>query len=332
MKLSILGYGAWGLTQAWLYSKNFKKIMVWGRNATKTEALEKSRKSSYPYEISFPDNIIFTSNLEEAISESDMIIMCIASCAIEELVNKLLQFDLKNKIFINTSKGLDKKTFKTISQLVEKKLNEKEAKFATISGPTLACEILQGNPTCACVACVEKELSIEIQKQFNVNSKFRLYTTDDVLGVELGSSFKNVIAIASGFSYQMKLGENAKGALITRGIREIVRLSTKMGARSETIFGLSGLGDLIATSSSLSSRNFKVGVDLANGLKINEILLNLSQVAEGVWTSFAMCKLGEKFDVETPIAKAIYEAIYTDIKPFEILEKLMNRKLKCENN
>ena len=161
-------------------------------------------------------------------------------------------------------------------------------------------------------------------------SKFRLYTNDDVVGLEFGGSLKNVIAIASGFADAMKLGDNCRGALLTRGMAEITRVSVALGAKPSTLYGLSGMGDLIATCSSPMSRNFTVGSMLGRGKKIDDILRELGSVAEGVKTSKAVCELAKKLGIEVPISSAIYEAVYTDITPQELLEKLMNRKLRKE--
>ena len=163
-----------------------------------------------------------------------------------------------------------------------------------------------------------------------VPSKFRLYTNDDAIGVELGGSLKNVIAIASGFANAMNLGDNCRGTLLTRGMAEITRVAVALGAKPSTLYGLSGMGDLIATCSSPMSRNFTVGSMLGQGKKIDDILNELGSVAEGVKTSKAVCELAKKMNIEVPISEAIYEAVYTDITPVELLNKLMNRKLKEE--
>ena len=182
----------------------------------------------------------------------------------------------------------------------------------------------------ACVASENIEIALKVQKALSVKNKFRLYTNDDVIGVELGGSLKNVIAIASGFAKTMGLGDNCTGSLLTRGMAEIVRVSIQLGANPSTLYGLSGMGDLIATCSSPMSRNYTVGSMLAKGKKIDDILSELGSVAEGVKTSKAICELAKKLGIEVPVSEAIYEAVYTDITPRALLEKLMNRKLKEE--
>ena len=200
-----------------------------------------------------------------------------------------------------------------------------DANIAILSGPTLAKEVLAGCPTAASVACENMEIAKYVQEKLTVPSKFRLYTNDDVIGVELGGSLKNVIAIASGFAGALNLGDNCKGALLTRGMAEIVRISVALGAKPSTLYGLSGMGDLIATCSSPLSRNYTVGSMIGKGKKINDILSELGSVAEG-----AVCELAKKLNLEVPVSAAIYEAVYTEITPQEVLDKLMNRKLKQE--
>jgi len=207
-----------------------------------------------------------------------------------------------------------------------------EQNIVILSGPTLAKEVLMGKPTAASVACEDEQIAKHVQQLLNVPNRFRLYTNTDVIGVELGGSLKNVIAIASGFAHSMDLGDNCMGTLLTRGMAEIVRVSVKLGAKPSTLYGLSGMGDLIATCSSPMSRNYTVGSMLGKGKKINDILSELGSVAEGVKTSKAVCDLAKKLGEEVPVSSAIYEAVYTDITPQEVLSKLMNRKLKKEES
>lgn len=225
-------------------------------------------------------------------------------------------------------KGIELPSLMRMSEVIKDVLPDQ--KLAILSGPTLAKEVLAGMPTAASVACEDIEVAEYVQKACNVPNKFRLYTNNDVIGVELGGSLKNVIAIASGFAHTMGLGDNCAGALLTRGMAEIVRVSINLGANPSTLYGLSGMGDLIATCSSPMSRNYTVGSMLAKGKKIDDILKELGSVAEGVKTSKAICELAKKLDIEVPVSSAIYEAVYTDITPQALLEKLMNRKLKEE--
>ena len=330
MKLTVLGPGCWGLTLAWLLTDNFEKVCVWGRESDISEELRTKKYTAKPLEIQLKDKVEITSDLKAAIEDADIILLVVATSGIRAVCKQLAQIGLKeNQILVNTSKGLELPSLMRMSEVMKEELPN--ANLAILSGPTLAKEVLMGCPTAASVACDNKpEIAKYLQEKLTVPSKFRLYTNDDVIGIELGGSLKNVIAIASGFADAMKLGDNCRDALLTRGMAEVTRVSVALGAKPSTLYGLSGMGDLIATCSSPMSRNFTVGSMLGKGKKIDGISNELGSVAEGVKTSKAVCELAKKLDIEVPISEAIYEAVYTDITPQELLDKLMNRKLKGE--
>ena len=329
MKLTILGAGCWGATLAWLLTDNFEQICLWSREQDLQEDLVKNKHCSKPLEIQLQDRVEVTSDMKSAISGADIILSVVATAGTRSVCEQLKQAGIKSKqILVNASKGIELPSLMTMSDVIKDVLPEQ--KLAILSGPTLAKEVLMGCPTAACVASDNIEVAEFVQKHLNVKNKFRLYTNSDVIGVELGGSLKNVIAIAAGFAAQMNLGDNANGALLTRGMAEIVRISVRLGANPSTLYGLSGMGDLIATCSSPLSRNHTVGAMLAKGKKIDDILNELGSVAEGVQTSKALCELAKKLNVEVPLSEAIYEALYTDITPIEVMQKLMNRKLKEE--
>lgn len=329
MKLTVLGAGCWGLTLAWLLTDNFEKVTVWGRHVDLSEELLTKKSVSKPLEIKLKDKVEVTSDLEAAVKDAEVILLVVATSGIREVSKNLAKIGLsENQILVNTSKGLELPSLMRMSEVIKQEIPN--VNLAILSGPTLAKEVLMGCPTAASVACGNMDTARFIQEKLTVPSKFRLYTNDDVIGVELGGSLKNVIAIASGFAGALNLGDNCKGTLLTRGMAEIVRISVALGAKPATLYGLSGMGDLIATCSSPLSRNYTVGSMIGKGKKIDDILKELGSVAEGVKTSKAVCKLAKKLNIEVPISSAIYEAVYTDITPQEILEKLMNRKLKQE--
>lgn len=330
MKLTVLGPGCWGLTLAWLLTNNFDEVCVWGRAADISAELRQYKRTEKPLTVQLDNKVEITDNLTEAISGADIILLVVATSGIRPVCEQLKKAGLKdNQILVNLSKGLELPSLKRMSEVIKEVLPT--SKLAILSGPTLAKEILNGCPTAASVASDDMETAEFVQKHLNVPSKFRLYTNSDVVGVELGGSLKNVIAIASGFADAMKLGDNCRGSLLTRGMAEIVRVSVALGASPSTLYGLSGMGDLIATCSSPFSRNFTVGSMLGHGKKIDDILKELGSVAEGVKTSKALCELAQKLGIEVPVSSAIYEAVYTDITPKEVLDKLMNRKLKQED-
>lgn len=329
MKLTVLGAGCWGLTLAWLLTENFEKVTVWGRHVDLSEELLTKKSVTKPLQIQLKDKVEITSDLEAAVKDADIILLVVATSGIREVSKNLAKIGLCSKqILVNTSKGLELPSLMRMSEVIKEELPD--VNLAVLSGPTLAKEVLAGCPTAASVACENMDIARYIQEKLTVPSKFRLYTNDDMIGVELGGSLKNVIAIASGFAGALELGDNCKGALLTRGMAEIVRISTALGAKPSTLYGLSGMGDLIATCSSPLSRNYTVGSMIGKGKKIDDILKELGSVAEGVKTSKAVCGLAKKLNLEAPISTAIYEAVYTDIAPAEVLEKLMNRKLKQE--
>lgn len=329
MKLTVLGAGCWGLTLTWLLTNNFEKVTVWGRDVDISDELRTKKSVKKPIEIQLQDKVEVTSDLEKAVLDADIILLVVATSGIREVCKNLAKIGLKkHQILVNTSKGLELPSLMRMSEVMKEELPY--ANIAILSGPTLAKEVLAGCPTAASVACENMEIAQYVQEKLTVPSKFRLYTNDDVIGVELGGSLKNVIAIASGFAGALNLGDNCKGALLTRGMAEIVRISVALGAKPATLYGLSGMGDLIATCSSPLSRNYTVGSMIGKGKKINDILSELGSVAEGVKTSKAVCELAKKLNLEVPVSAAIYEAVYTEITPQEVLDKLMNRKLKQE--
>lgn len=329
MKLTVLGAGCWGLTLAWLLTNNFDEITVWGRVQDLSEDLLNNKHASKPLEVQLDAKIEITSDLANAIKNADIILSVIATSGTRDVCEHLKSAGIKDEqILVNASKGIELPSLMRMSEVIKDVLPNQ--RLVVLSGPTLAKEVLQGKPTAACVACEDIETAQFVQKACNVPNKFRLYTNTDVIGVELGGSLKNVIAIASGFAHTMGLGDNCSGTLLTRGMAEIVRVSIQLGANPSTLYGLSGMGDLIATCSSPMSRNYTVGSMLAKGKKINDILAELGSVAEGVKTSKAICELAQKLGIEVPVSNAIYEAVYTDITPEELLSKLMNRKLKEE--
>ena len=329
MKLTVLGPGCWGLTLAWLLNDNFDEVCVWGRTSDISDELRQYKRTTKPLPVQLDEKVVVTDDLKQAIDGAEIILLVVATSGIRPVCKQLKEAGLKDEqILVNLSKGLELPSLKRMSEVIKDELPT--SKLVILSGPTLAKEILNGCPTAASVASDDMQAAEYVQKYCNVPSKFRLYTNSDVIGVELGGSLKNVIAIASGFADAMKLGDNCRGSLLTRGMAEIVRVSVALGASPSTLYGLSGMGDLIATCSSPFSRNFTVGSMLGKGKKIDDILAELGSVAEGVKTSKALCELADKLGLEVPVSSAIYEAVYTDITPDEVLNKLMNRKLKQE--
>ncbi len=330
MKLTVLGPGCWGLTIAKLLNNNFEDICVWGRSSDITPMLKEEKRIEKPLKIELDKKVVITDDLSLALKDAQVILLVVATSGIRPVCEQIKKVGLKNnQILVNLSKGLELPSLKRMSEVILEILPD--INFAVLSGPTLAREILEGKPTLASVASNDINVSKKVQELLSVPSLFRLYANSDMIGVELGGSLKNVIAIASGFASSIGLGDNLRGSLLTRGMAEMVRVGVALGASAQTLYGLSGMGDLIATASSPYSRNYTVGSMIAKGKKIDDILKELGSVAEGVKTSKALVELGKKLNIDLPVSNAIYEAVYTDITPKEILDKLMNRKLKIEN-
>lgn len=331
MKLAVLGAGSWGLVLASILENNFDDIYVWGRKEDFTPEFLETKKKTYPIEVQLPQKTVLTQNMEEAIKDAEIILMVVSTSGTRPVCELMKAAGVKSsQIIVNASKGIELPSLKTLSTVIEDVLPNNP--IAVLSGPTLAVEVLKGLPTAASIACKNLEIAEFLQKYFNVPDRFRIYTNTDVIGVELGGSLKNVVAIASGFVDAKNFGCNSRGAILTRGFAEIVRIGIALGANPSTLYGLSGMGDLIATCSSPLSRNYQVGYRLGQGKKINDILNELGAIAEGVKTSQALCQLAEKLGMEAPLSKMIYLALYTDITHEELLSALMNRKFKSEES
>lgn len=331
MKLTVLGLGCWGLVLTKLLTPRFDEVWGWSREQDLSGDLLENKRVKTPFYVELDKKVNITHNMKEAVKGADIILLVVSTSAIRTVCEQLKEAGIKDsQILVNTSKGLELPSLKRMSEVIKEVLPSQ--KFAVLSGPTLAREVLEGQPTAACVASDDIETAKFVQKHLNVEGRFRLYTNDDVAGVEFGGSLKNVIAIAAGFLSELNMGDNAKGAILTRGMAEIVRVGTALGANPSTFWGLSGMGDLIATCSSPLSRNHTVGRMLARGKKIDDILSELGSVAEGVKTSKAICELSEKLNIDTPISHAIYEAVYSKENSKEIFMNLMSRQLKAEEN
>lgn len=331
MKLAVLGAGSWGLTLTWLLTNNFDEISLWDRNSNIAESINQNREITIPVKVTLDKKVKATSDIKEAIKDAQIVLLVVSTSGVREVCKKLRDNGIdSNQIVVNTSKGLELPSLLRMSEIINQELPHNEA--VVLSGPTLAKEVLNGLPTAAVAAHSNIKTADFVQSKLNVSGKFRIYTNTDVIGVELGGSLKNVIAIAAGFVNAMKLGDNAKGAVLTRGLAEIVRVSVELGANPSTLYGLSGIGDLIATCSSPLSRNYQVGYQLGQGKKLNDILETLGVVAEGVKTSKAIYELSKKLNIEVPVSEIIYKAVYTDIPPKEVIESLMNRQLKSEDS
>ncbi|MCA9799636.1 MAG: NAD(P)-dependent glycerol-3-phosphate dehydrogenase [Cyanobacteria bacterium HKST-UBA04] len=335
LTIGILGAGSWGLTLAWLLSmpvgtgSRQPNLWLWDRNPEKLAALAANRHVQFPLTLTLPDSVELVENLADNLANTDVLILAVTAKGTRPVCNRLFEAGLPAKtIVVNASKGLDGESLKRLSQVIGDTLPHNAN--AVLSGPTLAREILNGLPTAASIACADLDITEYLQGCLSRSQCFRLYANPDVIGVELGGALKNIFAIASGYIAEKKLGDNAKAALLTRGLHEMTHVATRLGAQDMTLYGLSGLGDLLATSNSPLSRNYQLGQRLAKGQLLEDILDDMKVVVEGVQTTHTVCQLGEKLDLDLPITHEIQKALTGKASETDIIQSLMTRRLRSE--
>lgn len=328
-KITILGAGSWGATLSWLLAANGRSVTLWSSSAEKASRLARERKVDSPLTISLPDSLAVTADLDEACAGADIVIIATTSQAMRDVAARLqdVACTAARPIFLSVAKGLELGTLKRMSEVLLEFLPGQAV--AALSGPNLAGEILAGLPTASVVAAVDRPTAAALQSVLTVPG-FRIYINDDLAGVELGGTLKNIIAIAAGASDGLMLGANAKAALITRGLAEMTRLATAMGADRRTLFGLAGMGDLIATCTSPLSRNYRLGLTMAQGKNRQEALASLNACAEGVTTVAAVCELSQRLGIELPIADQVNAVVSGKTTPKQAIMSLMARPLSSE--
>lgn len=330
MQISILGAGGWGTSIAILLHSNGHRVTLWEYDRHYTKVLARTRKNKlYLPNIKIPRNIRITHSLTEASIGQDMLVIAIPTQYIRGVITKLKKNDFLDTIFVSVSKGIENKTLLTVSQIIRSILRIPEKNIGVLSGPSHAEEVCNFMPTAVVAASANEETAKQIQNAFN-NSFFRVYSSTDILGVELGAALKNVIAIGAGIMDGARLGDNTKAALITRGITEISRIGVSLGARMETFFGLSGIGDLIVTCMSKHSRNRYVGEQIGKGRKLKNILKGMDMIAEGVETCRSAHQLIKKHDISAPIIEAGYQILFEEKDPVKTTYALMTRDVKPE--
>ena len=302
---------------------------MWHRNSETVASMTDNRIHYLLPSIEFQTTVEFTSDMEEAITNAQTVIIAIPSQSIRKLLQDNKSLFSGNQTIINISKGLENGSLMTVSELIRDVLGDNITKIVTLSGPSHAEEVIEDQPTILVSASSNHEAAEEVQLLF-ASENLRIYQSHDIKGVELGGSIKNVIAIAAGICDGIGFGDNSKAALLTRGIAEISRLGSAMGAELKTFNGLSGIGDLIVTCLSKHSRNRLVGQAIGEGKPLNEILSDMTMVAEGVMTSKSVHSLMKKYDVTMPISEAVYQILFNHRDPKESVNDLMARELKME--
>lgn len=326
-KINVIGSGGWGTAVAIMLANNGHDILLWSYMKQESEDLKKYKENK-PFlpGVAIPDSVKFTSDIAEC-GCADMIITAVPSHAMRQTASKLSPYVKEGQLILNISKGLEENTLATMSQVLKEEIPQGE--IAVMSGPSHAEEVSRGIPTTNVVAASSESVANKIQ-DIIMNPLFRIYTNLDMLGVELGGSLKNVIALCAGILDGLNMGDNTKAALITRGIVEISRLGVAMGAKPETFNGLSGIGDLIVTCTSMHSRNRRAGILIGQGKSCEEATSEVKMVVEGVKTCRAAKQLADKVGVEMPIVNEAYKVLFEGMPVKEAIPNLMSRDKKHE--
>ena len=330
--IAIIGAGSWGTALSIAFGSAGKPVRLWARRPELAAAMAASRRNpEYLSSFDLPASVTPTADLPYAISGADIVVLAVPSNGVRAICERLSPLLSSEQGVISAAKGLEHETGHRMSQVIAECLGEeRRGCIAVLSGPNLAPEVAAGAATVTVVASGSGELASGAQAMLST-PRFRVYTTPDVLGVELGGVLKNIIAIGAGVSDGLGFGENTKAALMTRGLAEMTRLGVALGARPETFRGLSGMGDLIATCAGRKSRNHDVGYELAQGRMLSEILADMApQIAEGVDTTRAALRLSSSVGVEMPIAAAVHQVLFQATPPLEAVRSLMTRTWRDE--
>ena len=327
-KIGMIGAGSWGTALTWLLTNNGHQVTVWSALADEITMLqEKHEQTSKLPGVILDDSVVFTTDLKAAVEGMDLLVLAVPSPFTRSTAHQLKVVAAQGQIIVNVAKGVEENTLMTLSQIIEEEVPQ--AEVAVLSGPSHAEEVGKGIPTTIVVGSKKKEIAEKIQSIF-MNPVFRVYTSPDVLGIELGAALKNVVALAAGVADGLGYGDNTKAALITRGITEIARLGTAMGGRRETFFGLSGIGDLIVTCASMHSRNRRAGILIGKGYTMEEAMNEVKMVVEGVYSAKAALGLAHKYETSMPIIEQVNLVLFGGKSAKEAVADLMLRDKKVE--
>ena len=330
MKIGIIGAGSFGLALGVLLNNNGHKVTIWSRGPNEKEFNEvvktRENKSKLPG-VLIPKEVDFTKDIEKTVKENELIVLAVPSPGMRSTARMIKDFVTDGKIIVNVTKGIEADTLMTMSDIIETEIPN--CRVCILSGPTHAEEVGRGMPTSIVAGAKEKSTAEFVQNVF-MNESFRVYTSPDIIGIEIGSSLKNVIALAAGVADGLGYGDNTKAAIITRGIAEITRLGIKMGGKVETFAGLTGIGDLIVTCASMHSRNRRAGILIGQGKTMDETMAEVKMVVEGVHSAKAAMQLAKKYDVELPIIEQVNEILFNNKPAKEAVKGLMLRDKKAE--
>lgn len=328
-KIGIIGSGSWGIALASLLYNNKHEVTVWSALPDEITEMKTTRRHHTLPELVLPDDMIFTDSLEEAMTGQDILVTAVPSIYVRSTAQKMRPFCRYGQVVVNVAKGIEESTLMTLSEILEEELPM--ADVAVLSGPSHAEEVSKGLPT-TCVAGARTRKTAEYIQGIFMHEVFRVYTSPDIQGIEIGGSLKNVIALAAGIADGLGYGDNTKAALITRGITEISRLGTAMGGKFQTFCGLSGIGDLIVTCASMHSRNRRAGILIGQGMTMDEATQEVKMVVEGVYSAKAALALSKKYDVSMPIVEQVNEVLFNGKSASDAVKDLMLRDKTIESS
>ncbi len=329
-KIGVIGAGSWGLALSKLLYENGNEVTLWSFLESDAELIRtKHELESKLPGVKLPEQIRVTSDLAEAVPGQDLLVLVSPSAVVRETAKKMRPLVPDGMVIVNAAKGIEEGTLMTMTDIIEEEIPQANA--AVISGPSHAEEVARSMPTTIVIGAKDEVTARMLQKLF-MSPVFRVYISSDMIGIELGGSLKNVIALAAGIADGMGYGDNAKAALITRGIVEIARLGTKMGGHFETFCGLTGIGDLIVTCASMHSRNRRAGILMGQGYTMEEAMKEVNMVVEGVYSARSAVALARKYDVELPIIEQVNKVLFEGKDPKEAVSALMLRDMGVENS
>ncbi len=329
MKIAIFGTGSWGTALGAFLADQGENVVMWTRNSEQAAAIKETRHNNkYLKELLLPEGLTVTTDLKEAVSGADILLLAVASQSTREVLENMRPWTVESQVVVNVSKGIEMDSLKLISDIVKEYMPNNP--YCALSGPSHAEEVAGKMPTTLVSACRSREIAEKVQDIFSAGN-LRVYTNPDVTGVEVAGALKNIIAIAAGISDGLGYGDNAKAALITRGITEIARLGLILGGKTETFAGLAGIGDLIVTCTSNHSRNRRFGMMIGQGTPVPEALKAVGMVVEGYFTTRSAYDLAKRHGVEMPITNELFRILHEGMNAREAVNNLMLRSLKHES-
>lgn len=330
-RAAVLVAGSWGTALASVLANNGYAVMLWTRNEEQATGInQKHENSKYLPDVKLPENIFATTDLKQALEDAELALFVAPSGAMREVARQAASYLSPSTLVVHATKGFEAETLKRMTTVLSEELNRPLEELVVLSGPSHAEEVIRKQPTTVVVASGKLEAAEQAQDAL-MNNHFRVYTNPDVVGVEVAGAVKNIIALGAGLTDGLNFGDNARAALLTRGLAEIGRLGAAMGANPVTFAGLAGVGDLIVTCTSKHSRNWRAGFMLADGTPLDEVLARMGMVVEGVRTTRAAYVLAKQYDVEMPITFQLYEVLFENKAPRVAVEHLMGRLKKHEN-